>query len=104
MSGKPRVPSLRDRSLEGIEHAGILVRLCQPLQTRIEFVRVVFGELGNRTNAESVEVALDGRADGNKVTKLAMRSYKGPLRISLSVRHSAKTTVPQPHGSAKEKW
>jgi hypothetical protein len=71
LSGKTRVARLGDGGLEGVEDAGILVLASKALEAGIEFAGVAFDKLGNRANAEKVEIAFDRRADGDEVAELA---------------------------------
>ncbi len=43
----------------------------EALETGIEFVRVVFGELRDCADTEQMEIAFDGRADGDEVLETA---------------------------------
>lgn len=70
-----------------VEDAGVLTCAGEALEARIEFAGVLFRELRNRTNTEKVEIVFDGRADGNKVTNLALCGHGGIPFISLYVRH-----------------
>ena len=65
----------------------------EALETGIEFLGIVFGELGDRADAEEVEIAFDGRADGNEVLKAARLSHGSPFRISLYFRHRRKQNI-----------
>ena len=54
-----------DGGLESVEDAGVLVLAGEALETGVQFVGIVLSELGNRADAKEVEIALDGRADGD---------------------------------------
>jgi hypothetical protein len=71
-----RVTRLSDSGFERVEHTQILARTCKALKARIEFARIVFGKLRDRSNAEKMEVAFDRWTHGNKITKLAVGVHK----------------------------
>ncbi len=87
LSGQARIARLSHGSVEHIENTRVLMRASEAFQAGIEFARVLFRELRNRTNTEKVEIVFDGRADGNKVTKLALCGHGGIPFISLYFRH-----------------
>jgi hypothetical protein len=87
LDGKMRVARLGYSGLEGVEDAGILVLASEAFEAGIELAGVAFGKLGNRADAEKVEIAFDGRADGEEIAELAWVSHGSPFLISLYFRH-----------------
>ncbi len=91
--GEARVAGLGDGGLKSVEDAGVLTLAGEALEAGVEFVGIVLGELGNRANAESVEIAFDGGADGDEVLKTALLRHGGTFRISLYFRHGRKQNI-----------
>jgi hypothetical protein len=66
----------------------------EAFEAGIEFAGILFGKSGNRADAEKVETALDGRADGDEVAELAGVRHSESFRISLYFRHRLLQTLP----------
>ena len=68
----------------------------------VEFAWVVLRELGNRADAEKVEIALDGRADGDEILEAACLGHGSTFYSSLYFRHKLKQNVAQLRCSDQE--
>jgi hypothetical protein len=87
---------LGDSGLERVEHTRILARTCKALKARIEFARIVFGKLRDRSNAEKMEVAFHRWTYGNKITKLAVGVHKQSpiIRFPFALSKNNCTSIP----------
>jgi len=69
--------------MKRVEDAGILVYAGEAFESGIESTGIVFSKLRDRTNAKKVEIAFDGRTNGNKVAELTLGIHGGYPFISL---------------------
>ncbi len=96
--GEARVACLGDSGLESVEDAGVLVLAGEAFEAGIECVGIVFGELRDGADTEQVEIALDGRADGDEVLEAAWLVHGSSVRYSLYFRHRLKQNVAHMRG------
>ena len=87
MRGKTRVARLGDGGVEGVQDAGVLVLAGDAFEAGVHFPRVAFRELGDRTNAETVEIAEHCGTDGDEIAELALGSHGSCPFCSLYFRH-----------------
>lgn len=83
---KARVARLGDSGLEGVEDARVLALAGEAFEPGVEFAGIAFRKLGNRVDAKQVEIAFDGRADGDEIAELTSRCHGRLLFLSLSFR------------------
>src|SRR5580700_6369288 len=74
-TGQPRIAGLRRRRGENIEAANIHGLACLGAQALIELFGILASELSHAANAEQIEIAKHGRADGNEIFEAALRGW-----------------------------
>lgn len=83
LRGEARIARLSHSGMKSVEDAGILVCAGEAFESGIEFTGIVFSQLRDRMNAEKMEIAFDGRTNGNEVTELTLGIHGGYPFCSL---------------------
>ena len=101
MRGKTRVARLGDGGVEGVQDAGVLVLAGDAFEAGVHFFGVLFGEMGDGADAETIEIAEHCGTDGNKVAELALGSHGCCPFCSLYFRHRLLQTLAHSRPSAQ---